>query len=157
MSSIESVDARVERAVKLRAEGRSWRSIGRELKCDAPTLRRQCFARGYRDLPAQPRATRQELARRWTEIAVEATDQLRERLLESGDPPTRKELAILGGIATDKVAAAEGWNRPDPGGAGDWIKALTEKLSGLDSIELKVSTRPSAIDVTPKAELPEGD
>jgi hypothetical protein len=44
--ALTEVDHRVEKALRLRAEGRSWREIGKELDCDSGNLYRACVARG---------------------------------------------------------------------------------------------------------------
>ena len=48
------VDQRVEKALKLQAEGRSWRETGKELDCDSGNLYRACVVRGYNGDAGQP-------------------------------------------------------------------------------------------------------
>jgi hypothetical protein len=144
--ALTEVDHRVEKALRLRAEGRSWREIGKELGCDSGNLYRACVARGYNGVQKERRA---HFAKLHSEIADEAGRQLLERL-QAGEKMTSKELAVIGGISTDKVRDAENWKGQGGGDEGNWLATIASRLKPDQTLELKVSAPPKAIDVTPR-------
>ncbi len=145
--ALSDVDRNVLEAVRLREQGHSWRAIAARLGVDPSNLRKQALARGHSDTVAENR--RAYFAAQFTAIADEANRQLLARL-ENGEPLGPRDLAIVGGIATDKLAAAEAWNRPasEP---GNWIEGLAAALQKLGPVRLELAPAlPPPIDVTPR-------
>ncbi len=151
---LAAVDRKVVEALKLREQGQSWRAAAKAVRMDASNLWKAAKARGYHE---HHESNRQRFAELWSEIAEEAGRQLLERL-HQGEKLSAKELAVVGGIGTDKVAAAEGWNRPAPS-TSNWLETFAERLSTLTSVRLTLETAPpppKAVDVTPSNQLLEG-
>ena len=141
---LSEVDLRVEKALRLRAGGKSWSAIGDELNTDSGNLYRACVARGYK---SEQKSRRAYFAALHAEIADEAGRQLLERL-QNGEVLTSKELAVVGGISTDKVRDAEGWSRQEADDGASWLAALAKRLPEGQSVKLEVS-KPRTVDVTP--------
>ncbi len=61
-----------------------------------------------------------------------------------------KELAVVSGIAADKISMADGWGRAGSGGSEGWLQALAERLGEME-IEVKIRhvDPPKTIDITP--------
>ena len=147
-TALTEVDRRVEKALRLQAEGRSWREIGKELDCDSGNLYRACVARGYNGTQKERRAYFEGLH---AEIADESGRQLLERL-HSGEPMPPKELAVLCGISSDKLEKIAGWSRNNAGDGGEWLATIAARLKPDETLELKVSKLPEPINVTPAPE-----
>ena len=145
---IAVVDEKVLQAVRLRQEGRSWRECGEVVGMDASNLRKAAVARGYKDSPPENR--RAYFAEQFGRIADEANRQLLERLAR-GEPLKPKELAVVSGIAADKISMADGWGRAGSGGSEGWLQALSRAMEGmqLDMKITPVSAPPKTIDITP--------
>ncbi len=150
---------RLAAIIELHRAGWSWKSSCEAFGADPSNERKRAKTTGY-DPAAQPAATRRErIAAAWDGITTEATRQLQEQLDAGEIPP--KQLPIVAGIGSDKIAAADSWTRGDASKAGDWMKALAQAMEGLQ-VDVKivpVSAADQAIDVSPAAQksLPEGE
>ena len=83
-------------------------------------------------------------------IARLANDELERRLLDDAEGISTKDLAVIGGIASDKLAKAEGWGPEGATEPGSGLDAILNKLAATGgTVTLAVSPGEQAIDVTP--------
>ena len=61
---------------------------------------------------------------------------------------TTKELAVIGGISTDKVALKRRWARPEDAGSEDFLQAFAATASRVRKVTVELDD--PAIDVTPE-------
>ena len=139
---------RLAAIIELHKAGWSWRASCEAFGANPSNERKRAKTIGY-DPAAQPTATRRErIAAAWDGITTEATRQLQEQLDAGEIPP--KQLPIVAGIGSDKIAAADSWTRGDASKAGDWLKALVKATEGMQlSMRSEPVPSPKTIDITP--------
>ena len=145
------VDERVEKALALRAEGKSWRACALELKCDHRGLMRAVGRRCPDALTPQqtPESRRAYFTERNAELLDESGRQLGEAL--SKGELTGKVLSTTYGILADKQQRLEGWGSgsAEGGSFGDRLAAAMMASGRMPKVTITVEPDDEAIDVTP--------
>jgi len=86
----------------LLAAGMTMKAISEQMKCSTHTVA------AVREMDAEPIGEEQKMiARKWTNVAQMAVEQVSERLAE-GEQASLKELSIVGAVASDKLLALKG-------------------------------------------------
>jgi hypothetical protein len=93
----------------------------------------------------------------WREVAGLGAQELRRRLEQEPAAVASRDLSVLAGIATDKVAKFEGWG--SSGAAGDAtvdkIGVALARLAESGGVELSLSvTRPAAAEREDESAMP---
>ena len=154
-SALTPVDERVEKALQLRAQGKSWRACARALGCDHRGLMRAVEVRCPEALNPQltPETRRVYFTERNAELLDEAGRQLEEALAKG--EISGKALPTTYGILADKQQRFEGWGREagDRASFADTMAAAMMKAGGgkvMVSVEVEtVNEDGEVIDVTP--------
>ena len=153
---LSEVDHRCLKAAELMEAGKSLRGAAKAVGMDPSNLQkamrvRETYAPALQ--APQKEARRKQLGEMWGKIAEKAGGHLNDKL-DDPESLTAKELAVIGGIATDKVSVAEGWQRQEQGGSS-FLAALTANLAQSGMLKLEVIEPDPvefAVNVTPGAE-----
>ena len=150
-SALIPVDKRVEKALELRAIGKSWAGIGRELGCDPRNLRKAVKAR-YPDVPDPihtPESRRIYLAEKNAEYLDETGRQIGEALVDGkiplkALPGTYKALADANHKFESRGVEKETF--------GNQLARTLFSSPNPPKVTLVVERKPEAIDVVPVEE-----
>ena len=159
-SALTPVDKRVEKALALRAEGKSWRACARELKTDPGNLIRAVKRRCPEalDISATTETRRVYFTEKNAELLDEAGRQLHDELAKG--EISGKALATTYGILADKQQRLEGWGSgsAEGGSFGDRLAAAMMASGRMPRVTITVEPDDEAIDVTPgRVESAAGD
>ncbi len=149
-SALTVVDKRVEKALELRAQGKSWAGIGRELGCDPRNLRKAVKSR-YADAPDPihtPETRRIYLAEQNANLLDETGRQLAEALADGKIPPKSLPPTYKALAETNYKFESRGL---EPETFGD---ALARSMRGVPPVGVKIiiEREPEPIDVVPVKE-----
>ena len=149
--ALTAVDQRVEKALALRAEGKSWRACARELKTDPGNLIRAVKRRCPEalDISATTETRRVYFTEKNAELLDEAGRQLHDELAQG--EISGKALATTYGILADKQQRLEGWgsSSAEGGSFGDRLAAAMMASGRMPKVTITVEPDDEAIDVTP--------
>ena len=148
---LTTVDHRVEKAIKLRAQGMSWRGIAKTLGCDHRGIMRAVKSRCPEavDPHLSPKERRSYFTEMNTQLLQKAGDRL-DKALDNGEIEP-KDLPKTYGILSDKQAKLEGWDRRSEGEGSSFGDALAKSLSDGGKFKIEFEPR-EIIDVTPGKE-----
>ncbi len=147
---LTTVDHRVERALEMRANGKSWRAIAKALDCDHRGIMRAVKSRCPEAVDPQlsPKERREFFTHMNTRLLQKAGQQL-DKALDNGEIEPR-DLPKTYGILTDKQVKLEGWDGRKIEGEGSFIENLAKTLfTGGRKVTLELEPT-EVIDVTPE-------
>ncbi len=87
-------------------------------------------------------------------VALLSNDELERRLVEKTDDISTRDLIVAGGVAQDKLSAAEGWGKPATGTDTGSLDALVAKmLERGATLELTVKTPDPVLEARGREEI----